>query len=493
MFCKNCGIKIPDESVFCFNCGEPVGTPVQNSDEEKAETTEVASEISDKDEKDLAETAASEKNVPETPLPSDSPMNESTDAPQSDSPMSQFTDAPQSDSPMSQFTDTAAERPAPGVASQTTDAVGAKPKRGKINLIPCIAGGVMVLMIIVASILAFAASRNHGDTYVDSDDYAYEDYEEQEVPETIPKETTNTAGNSAGNIACGGIATIQGDTIYYMQVHSGNDDDIILSMDKNGGNEKELYTFAGDIYYLNVIGDTLYFNGDSFDESDTLVSSNIYCYRITDGTVETVYNSPAYLYGLFVKDDKMYFAVEKEDSSTCDIYASNLDGSNATYIASTSYYFTVNNDQIYYCNDITLYRCDMNGNNSTEIYTSSDSLMGFCLENSNIYVAEYVSDGYPAITAMNADGSNVTNVVKSTATNGITEINIDNGKLYYVDTTYNDDFSEAISASFCFVQSDGSGAMTLGTTDGSIYNTSLCGGWLFYYDSNKGETVKLKQ
>jgi hypothetical protein len=487
MFCKNCGTQIPDDSTFCTNCGKPVGTPVQNDNAEKNNFLDPDFQSSGETGKNSNKEAAPTDNDPGPTIDSDVPAEETTKTAFDNGTID---------------TESAADNgsPAPTTEAQRASTAQVPPKKGKTALILGIAGGAMALILIVSGIIAFMATKNHNDTpFSNIDEYVHEvpAAPEEATPEEVtPQKQINTIGNTFGNIGCGGIATIQGDMIYFMQLDANNGNDMIMSMDMANTDEQALYSFADDIYAMNAIGNCLYFNGDTSDESGNLISSNIYCYHIDTNTLETIFPSSNCLYNFIVIGNKMYFGMYNTDTDSCDIYSANIDGSDPTWILNTIRYnnsFFIENNSIYYVNAESLYRCDLDGQNSTLIYTSSNSLSAFCPGNSKIYIAEYVSAGYSVITAINMDGSNAMTVTQSVAGNRIEELNVDKDTIYYVDSAYNDDSSEVITTSLCSIQSNGSNQKTLTSANGEIYGTSVCGDWLFYYNKNEGKTIKLNK
>lgn len=482
MFCKNCGTKLSDDSVFCTNCGERVST------------TPNGPEVADE---------------PQTSAPADRPEMDSaaaegmadtvtTDAPktmeQPASPVEQVFSAAEGVK-TAEFTTAAPENSVPATPSLRDFSLPPQPptstplkKKSKAGLVLGIAGGVTALILILAIIVTVTVTKGHHDTTVVSDQTTTDDSFDQDFDGEI-----NTNGNTVVNILSLGFATIQDDTIYYMQTGTTADADLLMEMDADGSDQEVLCSFDGEIYYINAVGDQIFFNGDSTSEDGTLNESGIYCYDLEDETLTTVYTSSDYIYDLYVSSTKMYFSTTNSVASSCRIYTANLDGSGMVSLVQEDDYIdnlAVTGDAIYYSYGDSVYRCGLDGNNSTELYAGK-FLANFSLDDSALYIADCTDDDIPQISALGLDGSNESQLVQSKDTNSIDYINVSNNVIYYVDNTYDDGFENMVSGKIYSMNPDGSNQKELVTVDGGIVGLSVCGNWLFYYDYNASSTEKI--
>ena len=477
MFCKNCGTKLSDDSIFCTNCGERISTTPKGP--EAADEPQVSAAA---DHPEMGSAAAEEMADTFT-----------TDAPktmeQPNSPVEKVFPAAEGVK-TAEFTAAAPENGAPAAPSLRDFSLPPQPpastplkKKSKAGLVLGIAGGVSALILILAIIVTVAVTKGHHDMTPVSD----------QITTDIFNGEINSNGNTVVNILSLGFAAIQGDTIYYMQSDATSDADLLMKMDADGSNQEELCSFDGDIYYINAVGDQIFFNGDSTSEDGTLNESSIYCYNQEDDTLTTVYTSSDYIYDLYVSNAKMYFSTTNSVASSCRIYTANLDGSGMVSLVQEDDYIqnlAVTGDAIYYSYGDGVYRCGLDGNNSTELY-AGNLLANFSLDDSALYIADCTDDNTPKISVIGLDGSNESQLVQSKDTNSIDYINVSNNVIYYVDNTYDDGFENIVSGKIYSMNADGSGQRELVAVDGGIIGLSVCDGWLFYYDNASGATEKI--
>lgn len=146
----------------------------------------------------------------------------------------------------------------------------------------------------------------------------------------------NVAGNTSSNINNNGIATIQGDWMYYEMGTS------IYKMKTNESEKTELTHDSGAYNgYLNVIGDWIYYANIS---STTVHSSNgniltakysIYKMKI-DGSGKTELTNGTILNYLRVVNDWIYYSYKDIKTKEYSIYRMKIDGSDKTKITNDS-------------------------------------------------------------------------------------------------------------------------------------------------------------
>ncbi|HMM05293.1 MAG TPA: DUF5050 domain-containing protein [Clostridiales bacterium] len=455
MFCKSCGTKIPDDSRFCFHCGESTVIPLENTAEEEKKTTVAApkysdvtavpkfpefsdySEFSDIAEKDLEESAAAENESPYMTLPA-----EKKKPPQD------------------------------------------KAKKSRLGLVFGLAGGITLLFLLLSLVLTITALSKTNTPFFD-------------LQVDVHTESSNEIGNTAGNSLCYGIAAMQGDTIYYLHEASNIDEDKLKSIDLNGNNEQVYFTFDGDISDINVIGDQLFFVGDSYDADYNHVDSGVYVYDLYSDTLEEIYVTEDTIYNLYVHSDQIYFNVSTENGGD-QILKADLDGFYVQTVLTKEdyiYAFAVFDDSIYYVYQETLYRCDFNGQHETEIYASPNTIDAYCVADDVIYIADHPEADRPVIKKLLLNGGenseeNEEDVIFLSEHADVWYLNVVEDTIYYIEVTTNEN-DETINSKICSLYTDGNGKQTLLSSKEAYYGLAICGPWLFSYDNNKMKTIKI--
>lgn len=447
MFCKSCGTKIPDDSRFCFHCGESAVIPVENTAEKEKETTVTAldlsdlsdlPDLSDSTEKNLEEGAAAENESPHMAAP--------------------------------------AEKRKP---SQD------KSKKPRLGLVFGLAGGISLLCLALSLVITVTAFSKTDTPFYD-------------LQMDFPTESSNEIGNTPANSLCYGIAAMQGDTIYYLHEAMNTDEDKLKAIDLNGNNEQVYFTFDGDISNINVIGDQLFFIGDSYDADYNHVDSGVYVYDLYSDTLEEIYMTEDTIYNLYVLSDQIYFNVSAE-SGEDQIFKADLDGFYVQTVLKKQdyiYNFAVFDDFIYYIYQDTLYRCDFNGEHETEIYASSNTIDAYCVVGDVLYIADHQESDRLVIKKLDLDGGEENDDEHEEELIFLSEyadvwyLNVVEDTVYYIEVT-TDENEETVNSKICSFDTDGEGKQTLLSSKEAYYGLSICGSWLFSYDNNKMKTIKI--
>ncbi len=444
MFCKRCGIKIPDDSMFCFHCGESVGIPVENADEEKKETIVTADGLSDTpdtpDIPDISDIA--EKNLEESEVEEN-------------------------------------KSPRMIIPAKEERSLRDKPKKSRLGLALGLGGSIIFCFLALSLfITATALSKANTPFYDQHTDF--------------PTESSNDIGNTPANSLCFGLAAMQDDTIYYLHEAIDINQDKLKAVDLNGNNEQVFFTFDGDISNINVIGDQLFFVGDTYDADYNLIDSGIYVYDLYNDTLEEIYVAEDSIYHLYVLSDQIYFDVSTENGGD-QILKADPDGLHVqTVLAKQDYIysFAVFDNFIYYIYQETLYRCDFNGQHETEIYTSPNIIDTYCVTDNAIYIADHPETDRLVIKKLDLDGSGEEELIFLSKYAEVWYLNVTEDNIYYIEVTTDDD-GETVNSKLCSLHTDGTGKQTILSSKESYFGLALCGPWLFSYDNNKMKTVKI--
>ncbi len=209
------------------------------------------------------------------------------------------------------------------------------------------------------------------------------------VPKVQPKadKNVNTVGNTPENILNGGIATVQGDYIYYAQ-HEVDDtktgkariaDSGIYRM-KTDGSAK---SYLGSAYAtsVNAVGDYIYY-------SDALKNS-FYRMRLDGGGVTTVI-SKAVDYATVTTDYIFYLDTEKSV-----LHRTNIDGSGDSEFLSPVVSYYISGKKVYYKESVDSTACGsigIDGKNKSQL---SGNYAGKLMGNKNtVYAVDNAGNIY---------------------------------------------------------------------------------------------------
>ncbi|WBW98083.1 DUF5050 domain-containing protein [Oceanirhabdus sp. W0125-5] len=266
-------------------------------------------------------------------------------------------------------------------------------------------------------------------------------HEKKEISKETLMVNDLASNNSISNLNNSGIASIQGDWIYYISKK-----DINYSLyKKRVDNSEETKICDDDSLSINVIGDYIYYISDSniyrikTDGSDRkqlsdqkatkihVVDGFIYyqnindmkLYRLNIITNETfkLCDDTAEADKFFVKDDWIYY-------TSNGLYKINVDGSGKSKISDNTCHFpTIIDNLVYYLADDKIYKMNLDGSSREEIF-SSEALSWVNITKKHIYFTDINNGG---IYRINLDGS----AMKKISDDFAYKINIIGNWLYY--------------------------------------------------------------
>lgn len=280
-----------------------------------------------------------------------------------------------------------------------------------------------------------------------------------DIGEIIKGRTVNTMGNSPGNIVNLGLATQQGDWIYYKSPDRGGS----IHKMKIDGSEKTKIN-DDNSFFINVIGDWVYY----------LNADDTYIYKIrTDGSERTLLIEERADYVTVVKDWIYYLYGAGEG-----IRKIRTDGTKKTIIYDGyTELMCVTEDWIYYLNfDDNAnygkpYRMRINGKENSEIIDAYADR--FAVENDDwfFYIKNYDFENpyFDSIYKIRPDGSEDEQVLDQGA---IGDINIYDGWVYYQsnDTKIHSK-----------IRPDGTGNKSISDkADLAVYKLNIVDKWIFH-------------
>lgn len=431
MFCSKCGRSIPFDSLFCVYCG--AATALSKQEQEGKRTKE-----NDFPEDEKKTILGMRKD-----FPAEKTASKATPPPKSQIPH-----------------DSA--------------------KKSKIGLILGIGGAITALFLLISVTITAMALFSKPDTSF---------FAETEVS---TEEESNESGNTPANSMCYGIATMRDNTIFYMCEGMDSDYDMVKSIDVNENNEGFYFDFDGNISGLNIIGSQIFFIGDTYDENYEPVASDIYVYDLYNGNLTEIYNSENEIYYLTAAGNRLYFSVSDEDG-TDQLCSANFDGTDVRSIHEEPdyiYSLAVFDAHLYYIYQNTLYRCDLDGQNSEDIYASANTLDAYCLDGERLYVADFSAAEELVLKKINLTDGSEADLAVLGEDKTVTHLNFADNTLFYVEETIDED-GQTVNGKICALYGDGSDRRTLVSSNESYYGLAICSHWLFSYDLEKAKTLKI--
>lgn len=329
------------------------------------------------------------------------------------------------------------------------------------------------------------------------------------IEETANTAVANSIGNSNGNISNLGLATIQGEYIYYIDF---NDYSSSINKIKIDGTGKEVLAekminnsnYVGDGYTnLNVIGDWIYYS--EFDDNNNKYLINKIKIDGTSNTTLISYeqNTPSMNY-LNVVGDWIYYtySIFSSGSPTKSVLCRmKIDGNNnkiLKYNYDYSYGINIANNFIYYRTDTNyIFRIQTDGGNLQKVNSEicNDSVP--VVDGESLYYTNFAdkddSNLYTSSSLNKVDLKTgySKHIITENAVNFSQQyINVNDSWIYYAEAKFNriiNDWEYSINK----IKIDGSDRKQLISNYVSDYSyINVVGDWIFYRSNNK--TYKMK-
>ncbi len=271
----------------------------------------------------------------------------------------------------------------------------------------------------------------------------------------------NLVGNSNGNIVNGGLAALQGDTVYFRSNEGGS-----LAMGNlSGGGVKVISSDAA--WFINIIGDWIYYSNR--DDNNRI-------YKIkTDGSGRATLTDGGSWF-VTVVEDWIYYISEDDNYQLAKI---ELNGDNKTIISEDSAWFiNISDGWIYYINrsdQDKIYRIKADGSERTAV----SSYAACCI---NVYeglIYHSNEEDGSKLYSIKLDGTEETALTDHPAW----FINVADGWVYYVNEEDNFTLNK--------LKLDGTGRVKL-TNDSARY-VVLIDDWVVFLDyAEEDSTYKVR-
>ncbi|TYQ15500.1 UNVERIFIED_CONTAM: uncharacterized protein DUF5050 [Acetivibrio alkalicellulosi] len=289
----------------------------------------------------------------------------------------------------------------------------------------------------------------------------------------------NYLENSNGNIANYGIATKEGEWIYFSSSEEG------LLRIKEDASKKELIYTSKAVYYINVIDNWIYFVD---------IERNLYKIKVDGNEIEMLAEGD--ISNVCIIDNWLYYT--NHDVEENKIFKMKNDSSEFSEIvlSNSPSFFSIKGEWIYYVtSDYTgesnrfensIYKIKKDGIGETKICSDIEIDSGINILGNWIY---YINKGdESSIYKMKLDGSENMKLNN----NRSSYINVENEWIYYIEIEF---LGGEYYYYLCRIKTDGSSKTIIAKIDDSTINyINLIDDWIYYVRSEwLGKTYRIKK
>ena len=302
--------------------------------------------------------------------------------------------------------------------------------------------------------------------------------------------TINNRGNTDSNINNLGLAAAKDHTIYYTGTET--EYDLIYEADENGEPQKALTGITGYIQFLNVMDDTIYFLGITYDSNETRTEA-IFSVGLDGQEQNSIYTmkageSTSYL---TAADDLLIYVTtnEKERSKIGAINAKAE--TEATLLTENAPIRSLNiyEDKLYYICENTVYRASLDGKEKTKLFSADRWIGNMAINDDQIYLtrAGETENANDELCSLPINSENI-EVIYNDAKR-ISTINTDGFALYFTADTY-DGEGKRIETKIYRWDTDSEETTTLTTITDDYIDMEICNELLIYHINDNHNTIK---
>ncbi|MBQ1252223.1 MAG: hypothetical protein IIY02_04830 [Firmicutes bacterium] len=293
-------------------------------------------------------------------------------------------------------------------------------------------------------------------------------------------------GNHDNNIHNLGLSVENEEKTFTVRTENGYD--IIYEMDQNGNPVKALSGFAGYIQYLNIINDTCYYLGITYDPNEQRKES-IFTIDLNGKNQNCIYDIPEHSAVTYFSavGDLLILSIEQEDGETAVHAIHPTEMTEAILLKEDQPIrsLQIRDGVFYYISENTLYSANMDGTDKKKIFKSSSRISNLAIIDDVFYLVQ--SDDFDHIIAVNTDGKIIDDIFK----NGkyITHMNKYKTELIFAD--YNRDSEGDLKEAILYRFDTQTGELTeLSRTSSEYTGIEICGDRIFLHHNDEDLTLK---
>ena len=313
----------------------------------------------------------------------------------------------------------------------------------------------------------------------------------EETPFIAPSALAE-GSNGINNIYCAGLSCDAGDVLYYIKEDENGSGCGTLRMIAADGTDTLLYTSAGNMEYLTVTADKVYFAVTLY-KANGHFEKDVFCsLDRAAGEVTEHFSVNDRIIALTLKADGIYLCTTAERSGS-KLLRTDAAGREPEVVWEQEDIITdcvFGGEEMYYISNNRLWCSDLLGVNRSELANSLYMLGAPMVMGDMLYYAEYDSYLCPTLNRMEMATGTVTPLATYGEHIRLNAINLYNNMIYLVKSTV-DVEGNTQRAEIVSLYSDGSGETTLFAEDTEVYGLSASRGSLYFYDLAKGTAVSL--
>ena len=298
--------------------------------------------------------------------------------------------------------------------------------------------------------------------------------------------------NGINNIYCAGLSYDAGDVLYYIKEDENGSGCGTLRMVGSDGADTLLYTASGNMEYLTVTADKVYFVVTLY-KSNGHFKEDVFCsLDRAAGEVTEHFSVTDRVIAMNLREDGIYLCTTTERSGS-KLLRTDAAGREPEVVWEQEDIITdcvFHGDEVYFIANNRLWCSNLIGANRSEMASSLYMLGAPMVMGDMLYYVEYDSYLCPTLNRMEMATGTVTPLATYGEHIRLNAINLYNNMIYLVKSTV-DVEGNAQSAEIVSLYSDGSGETSLFAEETEVYGLSASRGNLYFYDLAKGTALSL--